>query len=157
MRLSHGRFGRLEVIPLLHGAAGSTGPCEQGSSSHRLDRFLVTFYYGLVTFSCCPSLWCCSMDSGKRKNPPRGARPRSSDAGGRSADRAVRGRGTPSRSSGVAGASAGDEGIPAPLHTHTVPCPPPSHQLEFEAKLCLILCKRRADPWTPMSFVSASQ
>ena len=50
MHYSHGRFGRLEVIPLLHGAAGSTGPraggtgpCEQGSSSHRLDRFLVTF------------------------------------------------------------------------------------------------------------------
>jgi len=27
-------------------------------------------------------------------------------------------------------------------------------KLEFEAKLCLILCKRRADPWTPMSFVA---
>ena len=47
MRLSHGRFGRLEVIPLLHSAtggtgprAGGTGPYEQGSSSHRLDRSL---------------------------------------------------------------------------------------------------------------------
>ena len=42
MRLSHGRFGRLEVIPLLHSAAGGTGSCEQGSSSHRLDRSLAT-------------------------------------------------------------------------------------------------------------------
>ena len=64
----------------------------------------------------------------KRKNPPRGARPRSSDVGSRSAERAVRGRGTPSRGQGVAGASTGDEGIPAPLHTHTVPCLPLSHR-----------------------------
>ena len=25
---------------------------------------------------------------------------------------------------------------------------------EFEAKPCLILCKRKAEPWTPMSFVA---
>ena len=74
------------------------------------------------------------MDSGKRKNPPRGARPRSSDAGGRSADRAVRGRGTPSRGQGAAGASTGDEGIPAPLHTHTVPCPPLFHQARVRSQ-----------------------
>jgi hypothetical protein len=40
----------------------------------------------------------------------------------------VRGRGTPSRGQGAAGASTGDEGIPAPLHTHTVSCPPLSHR-----------------------------
>jgi len=50
MRFSHGRFGRLEVIPLLIGAASGTGPWaggtglyEQGSSSHRLDRFVAAF------------------------------------------------------------------------------------------------------------------
>jgi len=68
------------------------------------------------------------MESGKRKNPPRGARPRSSDVGSRSAERAVRGRATPSRGQGAASASTSDEGIPAPLHTHTVSCPPLSHR-----------------------------
>ena len=68
------------------------------------------------------------MDSEKRKNPPRGARPRSSDAGSRSAERAVRGRGTHSRGPGATGASISDEGIPAPLHTHTIPSPPLSHR-----------------------------
>jgi hypothetical protein len=74
------------------------------------------------------------MDSRKRKNPPRGALPRSSDAGGRSAEWAVRGRGTPSRGQGAAGASTGDEGIPAPLHTHTIPCPPLSHQARVRSQ-----------------------
>jgi len=50
LHLSHGRFGRLEVIPLLNSAtggtgsrAGGTGHCKQGSSSHRLDRLLDAF------------------------------------------------------------------------------------------------------------------
>jgi len=50
MRFALGQFGRLEVIPLLYGAAGGngsraggTGPCEHGSSSLRLDRFLAAF------------------------------------------------------------------------------------------------------------------
>ena len=69
------------------------------------------------------------MESRKRKNPPRGARLRSSDAAGsQSVERAMPGRGTPSRGPGAAGASASDEGIPAPLHTHTVLCPPLSHR-----------------------------
>jgi len=33
---------------MLLGAAGGTGPCEQGSSSHRLDRSVVAFFCVLV-------------------------------------------------------------------------------------------------------------
>jgi len=50
MRFFRGRFGQLEAILLPIRAADGTGPYEQGSSSHRLDRSVAAFYCILVIF-----------------------------------------------------------------------------------------------------------
>ena len=100
------------------------------------------------------------MESMKRKNPPRGARPRSSDAGSRSVERAVRGRGTPSCRQGAGGASTDDEGIPAPLHTHTVLCLPLSHRERVRSQVVPHPAQeegRAMDPQCSSSITPSSQ
>jgi len=70
MRFSHGRFGRLEVIPLPIGAAGGTGPYEQGSSSHCLDRFVATFYCVLLISFATPLCGVAAWNPGSARTLP---------------------------------------------------------------------------------------